>query len=316
MNPTAGTLWAISYEINPAIVTVVLGTALLGLATGALGSLAVLRRNSLLGDALSHAAYPGLLAGFFLSGTKSVGFMVLGAIVAAALALWLTNLLVKGGRVRSDAALALVMGCFFGLAMVLQSHLQQNPSAAQAGLKDYLFGQAGLLLEEDIPLLASLAALVLFVLVWGWSRWKIITFDRSHALSLGLYVSFWDMLYNFLLILSVVIGLQVAGVVLMSALLVMPGCASRYWTTRMSSLVTLSGITGAVLGIGGTFTADALSWPPGPTIVLLGFIWLIVSFAAFEIRRKNKTLRQSPPPATPFLKTASFPNQGGSISHG
>ncbi len=315
MKAMDGTILAISYEINPALVSVVLGTALLGLATGALGSLAVLRRNSLLGDALSHAAYPGLLAGFLLSGTKSVGLMVLGAILAAAMALYLTNLLGKGGRVRPDAALALVMGCFFGIAMVLQSHLQQNPSAAQAGLKDYLFGQAGLLLEEDIPLLVCLALLVLFVLGWGWSRWKIITFDRSHALSLGIHVPFWDMLYSFLLILSVVIGLQVAGVVLMSALLVMPGCASRYWTTRMSSLVTLSGITGAFLGIGGTFTADELSWPPGPTIVLLGFIWLFISYGAFEIRRKKRALRQPFSPGNPFTPPP-FPIPGKAPSNG
>ena len=73
------------WEITPGLATVVLGTALLGLATGALGSLAVLRRNSLMGDALSHAAYPGLLAGFLLSGTKSVAMMVLGASIFAAL---------------------------------------------------------------------------------------------------------------------------------------------------------------------------------------------------------------------------------------
>lgn len=275
------------WEITPGLATVVLGTALLGLATGALGSLAVLRRNSLMGDALSHAAYPGLLAGFLLSGTKSVAMMVLGASIFAALAQWLTGLLIRSTRVRPDAALALVMGCFFGFGMILQSHLQQNPSAAQAGLKDYLFGQAGLLLEEDIALLATLAVLVLVALVMGWSRWKIITFDRAHAVSLGINVFFWDVLYNFLFILSVVIGLQVAGVVLMSALLIMPGCAARYWTKRMSTLVTLAGASGAILGVGGTFASDQLSWPPGPTIVLLGFAWLIISFFVRDIRKKQ-----------------------------
>ncbi len=281
MNPL---IW---WEINPALATVVLGTALLGLATGALGSMAVLRRNSLMGDALSHAAYPGLLAGFLLNGTKSVAMMVIGASLFAALAQWLTGFLIRSTRVRPDAALALVMGCFFGFGMVLQSHLQQNPSAAQAGLKDYLFGQAGLLLEEDIALLATLAVLVLLALFVGWSRWKIITFDRAHAVSLGINVSFWDTLYNFLFILSVVIGLQVAGVVLMSALLIMPGCAARYWTTRMSAMVTLAGASGAILGVAGTFASNELSWPPGPTIVLLGFSWLILSFLVRDFRKKR-----------------------------
>lgn len=298
------------WEINPALATVVLGTALLGLATGALGSLAVLRRNSLMGDALSHAAYPGLLAGFLLSGTKSVAMMVIGASIFAALAQWLTGLLVRSTRVRPDAALALVMGCFFGFGMVLQSHLQQNPSAAQAGLKDYLFGQAGLLLEEDIALLATLAALVLVALVVGWPRWKIITFDRAHAVSLGIHVLFWDTLYNFLFILSVVIGLQVAGVVLMSALLIMPGCAARYWTNRMSRMVTLAGATGAILGVGGTFASNVLSWPPGPAIVLLGFAWLIISFWVRDIRKKRNQYSGESPQSPEGLPLAGVEANG------
>lgn len=268
--------------LNPALISVVIGTALLGLASGALGSLAVFRRNSLLGDALSHAAFPGLLLGFCLMGTKSIPMMVLGAAASAALAQWLITVVGKGGRVRPDAALALVMGVFFGSGMVIQSHLQQDPGSAQAGLKDYLFGQATLLLEEDLPLLASLAGLVLVALVLCWNRWKIVSFDKAHAISLGINTSFWEVFYSFLLILSVVIGLQVAGVVLMSAFLVIPGSSARYWSKRLGLAVFLSGAIGAILGVAGTFAADSLELPPGPTIVVLGFLWLVVSFLLTE----------------------------------
>jgi manganese/zinc/iron transport system permease protein len=273
---------------NPALVSVVTGTALLGLASGALGSIAVFRRNSLLGDALSHAAFPGLLAGFCLWGTKSIPAMVGGAALSAALAQFLVFFLSRGGRVRPDAALALVMGVFFGVGMVIQSHLQQDPGSAQAGLKDYLFGQATLLLEEDLPVLATLAGLVLGALLLCWNRWKIVAFDPAHAASLGINTSFWEVFYAFLLILSVVIGLQVAGVVLMSAFLVIPGSSARYWTKRLGLAVFLSGATGATLGVVGSFTADALSLPPGPTIVVLGFCWLVASFGLTELWKHRK----------------------------
>lgn len=273
--------------LNPALFSVVLGTAMLGMASGALGSIAVFRRNSLLGDALSHAAFPGLLLGFWFWGSKSVPAMVAGAAIAAALAQALVGVLARGGRVRPDAALALVMSVFFGLGMVIQSHLQQDPESSQAGLKDYLFGQAALLLEEDLPLLGFLAALVLLSLLVCWNRWKAVSFDPGHAASLGIIIHFWEFFFSFLFILSVVIGLQVAGVVLMSAFLVIPGAASRYWCKRLGWSVFLAGATGAILGVLGAFAADSLSLPPGPTIVVLGFGWLMVSFVLSEWRKKG-----------------------------
>ncbi|MCL7937968.1 MAG: metal ABC transporter permease, partial [marine benthic group bacterium] len=130
--------------------TVALGTAALGLASGALGAFAVLRRQSLLGDAVSHAALPGIVLAFLLTGSKELIVLVAGAFASG----WLGSVFVSQIRTRSrvpgDSALGIVLAVFFGFGLVLLTYVQGKPDAAQAGLDRFLFGQAATLVAGDV----------------------------------------------------------------------------------------------------------------------------------------------------------------------
>lgn len=257
--------------------TVALGAALLGIVSGVLGCFAVLRRQALLGDAMSHAALPGIALAFMITGRRDPLILLIGAGVAA----WLAALLLLGitrtTRIKEDSGLAIILSVFFGLGLVLLSFLQQSPDAAQAGLKSFILGQAAALVERDIWAMLALGAPALLVVALLWKQFKLISFDPEFAASLGLPVRGLSVVLTTLIVVAIVIGLQTVGVVLMSAMLVAPAAAARQWTDRLSTMVVLSALFGAVAGVAGALiSAGGRGLATGPTIVLcIGAIVLV-----------------------------------------
>ena len=261
--------------------TVALGAAVLGLSAGSLGAFAVLRGQSLLGDAISHAALPGVALAFLLTASKAPLVLVLGA----ALAGWLGTLCVMGitgrSRVPYDAALGIVLSVFFGLGMVLLTYLQSRPDASQAGLDTFLFGQAAALVRRDVVTTATLGLAALVAMAVFWKEFKLLLFDPDFAAVQGFPVRSLDVGLTTLLVVAIVIGLQTVGVVLMSALLVAPAAAARQWTDRLVGVVALAGLFGAASGVAGAvLSATTERLPTGPTIVLCASAVVVVSLLA------------------------------------
>ncbi len=249
---------------------VALGAGLLGAVSGFLGSFAVLRRQSLLGDALSHAALPGIALAFLITGAKATVPILIGAAVTGWIGTLVVRLIVRRSRVPYDAALGLVLSVFFGLGLVLLTVIQKRPDAAQAGLETYLFGQAAALLRADVIVMAVVATVVLLVLMLAWKEMKVLTFDRAYGESLGLPMARLDGLVTALLVVTIVLGLQTVGVVLMSAMIVAPGAAARQWTRRLGSMVTVAAGIGIASGVSGAVLSSVVPrLPTGPTIVLI-----------------------------------------------
>ncbi len=258
--------------------TVALGSAALGLVSGALGCFAVLRRQSLLGDAISHAALPGIVLAFLLTGSKTPLVLVLGAALAGWAAALLVMLVVKTTRIKPDAALGLVLSTFFGFGLLLMSIAQRSAGAAQAGLDRFLFGQAASLVGSDLVTMAVLGGVVLILLLVLWKELKLLAFDPDFLVALGLPVRSLDVLLTTLLVVAIVIGLQTVGVVLMSAMLIAPAAAARQWTDRLGSMVLLAGLFGALSGLCGAVLSSIVPHlPTGPTIVLCVTTLTVVS---------------------------------------
>jgi len=249
--------------------TIALGSAIIGLVSGSLGCYAVLRRQSLLGDAMSHAALPGIVAAFILTGSKAPLVLVLGAAAAG----WLATLKIIGivrlTRLKYDAAMALILSVFFGLGLVLLTYVQRQPNASQAGLETFLFGQAAALLARDVIVMAILACVALAFVVVFWNQFKLLSFDPDFGKSLGLPISFLDVLLTSLLVIAIIIGLQTVGVVLMSAMVVAPAASARQWTDRLGGMVFLAAVFGALAGVSGAVISSSMAhMPTGPTIIV------------------------------------------------
>lgn len=249
--------------------TVALGAALLGIISGVLGSFAVLRKQSLLGDGISHAALPGVVLAFLLTGSKHTEILLLGALITGILSTCFILAIVKHSRIKFDSALALVMSVFFGFGLVLLTYSQKMPNANQAGLKRFIYGQASTLLERDVRWMAICGIILLLLVLLFWKEFKLFSFDPEFAQSLGFSTGKLNLLLSFLIVISIIIGLQTVGVVLMSAMLITPAVAARQWSNRLWVMVLLSAIFGAVSGVIGTLMSSAVAdLPTGPVIVV------------------------------------------------
>ena len=256
---------------------VALGGSLLGALSGAVGCFAVLRRESLLGDALSHAALPGVAIGFLLAG-RQLGALLVGAGIASWLGLRLVAAILRSTRIKQDAALGIVLVSFFAAGIALLTTIQSLPDASRAGLDSFIFGQAAAIIESDIALLGGIGLLVMVLLALFWKEFKLLTFDADFARADGLRSGLLDVLLSTLVVITIVLGLQLAGVILMVGLLIAPAIAARQWTHSLEQMVLLAAALGAFAGgSGAVISALDSDIPTGPMIIVVAFALVLLS---------------------------------------
>lgn len=257
---------------------VALGSAILGIVGGVLGSFALLRRQGLVGDALAHAALPGICLAFMLTGARTPIVLMLGAAISGWIGTLLILRIVRDTRLSEDTALGVILTVFFGLGIVLLTQIQHSDNANQAGLDHYLFGQAATLVSEDVRTMAVVGGIALAIVGLLFKEMKLLAFDPEFAASIGFPTDRLSILLTSSIVLAVVIGLQTVGVVLMAAMLVGPAAAARQWTNRLGVMVVLAGVFGAAAGVtGAMISVSARQIPTGPMIVLCVTALVIIS---------------------------------------
>jgi manganese/zinc/iron transport system permease protein len=257
---------------------VLAGTLLLGMASGVLGSFAYLKKQSLIGDAMAHAALPGICMAFIIYGQKSMIWFFTGAAFTGLLATYFIQAIVKNSRIKEDTSIALVLSVFFGIGIVLLTYINQNGSGNQSGLDDYIFGQAASLVGNDVKIITFVAIILLAVTATFFKEFKLLTFDPQFAEGIGLPTRFLNGMLMFLIVSTVMIGLQAVGVILMAAMLITPALAARYWTERLDRMVIIAGGIGALSGVIGTILSTASKGlPTGPLIIIAATLIFLFS---------------------------------------
>ncbi|WAJ29782.1 metal ABC transporter permease [Antarcticirhabdus aurantiaca] len=260
------------------IQTVAMGAAMLGIISGVLGSFAVLRKQSLLGDTLSHAALPGICLGFIVAGGRELGSILVGALVTGALAALLMLLLTRNSRLKTDAGLGIGLSVFFAIGVVLLSAIQGSGNASQGGLESFLFGQAAAILRSDLWIMGGITIAALGLVAAFWKEFKLVSFDPVFAASIGLPVVMLEVLLTVMIALAVVVGLQMVGVVLMAAMVIAPAVAARQWTRRLEGMVVLAAAIGMAGGVfGAVMSALGRGLATGPLIILAVSAVVLVS---------------------------------------
>jgi manganese/zinc/iron transport system permease protein len=257
---------------------VALGCMILGTVSGMLGSFAVLRRQGLLGDALAHAALPGVCVVFILTGLKTPIVLMIGAALSGWIGMLAINQILKRSRIDSGAALGTILTVFFGFGVVLLTVIQKSYAGKQAGLDKFLFGQAAGLVAEQVLTMAILSVIALSVVLLLFKEFKVISFDPEFAQSISIPTHAVANLLSALLLVAIVVGLNTVGVVLMSAMLVGPAAAARQWTNSLKTMLfiaaavgTISGLAGALISVLGT------KIPTGPVIVIVLSLIVLIS---------------------------------------
>ena len=254
---------------DPAIRTAVAGMLFLAISSGTLGCFVVLRRMSLLGDALSHAVLPGVCLGFMITWTKDPVWILAGAAASALLASWLIRMILRHSRLKPDAAMGLVLSGFFGFGTLLLTRITRLPAGDKSGLNTFLLGQASAISEQDLWFMGTLSLAIMASVFAVFKELVVTSFDEGFAAAAGLPVRGLHFLLMGLTGLAVVISIQAVGVVLVSAMLIIPAASALLCTDRMWKMVLLAvafaGSAG-VVGLNASFFDRAL--PTGPFVVL------------------------------------------------
>ncbi len=283
------------------LVTVLIGTSLLGCVAGAVGTFAVLRRRALVGDLVAHAALPGICLAFVVAGERQFSALLLGALVSGIFGVALVTFICRWSRTKEDAAIGIVLSTFFGAGVAMMPVIAKMETGDKAGLTTYLYGQAASMVRQDLLLIGIVAVIALALLALFYKEFKLLGFDPGFAQSQGWPTLWLDLAMMALVALVTVVGLPAVGVVLMAAMLITPAAAARLWTDRLNVMLVAAGVLGAAAGALGTVLSDnrwrqALPFDPlrfgsnnkglptGPLIVLAGTAIFLGSLA-FAPRR-------------------------------
>ena len=261
------------------------GTAAVGFAAGVVGSLGVLRKRALVGDAAAHVTLVGVATVFAATGRRDLAALLVGGLVAALAGLAVLVLMRRFTRTRDDAATAIVLSVGFGAGIALVSGLTARGVPGSAGLENFLLGHTAALTAGDAALLAgvSLAAVAVVLLVL--KEATLVAFDQAFAAAAGWPVAAIDYLLVVLVAVMVVVGLPAAGAVLVTALVVIPPVAARQWTDRLGTMLLLAGGFGLASGLAGVaISAVVPRLATGPVIVLVAAAILAISLAAARLR--------------------------------
>ena len=256
---------------------VALGTGILAISSGLAGCIAVQKGRGLIGDAIGHATFPGIVLAFMLFQTREPGILLLGSALSGALAYGFIHLLSKYSSIEEDGALAISLSGFFGLGMVLKSYVTGNPTFAgssQSGLQNYIFGQAAFMVEKDILYICIISIAVLLVIFLFYREISVYLFDQTYGQTIGIKENAMNFFLLLMIISLISVGLKVVGAILFSSFLIIPAVTATLWTKRFFHTLFFSSTMGFVCAVIGTyFSTKYNGLSTGPTIVLcLGIV--------------------------------------------
>jgi manganese/iron transport system permease protein len=266
---------------------------LMGVVTGAIGTYVVLRGLSFIGDALSHAIFPGIVIAFLWGQNIFLGALAFGILTSASIALLATN-----RRVKEDTAIGVLFAGMFALGVVLVSTSRNFTR----DLVSFLFGNVLGVTTADIWGSAVAGVIVLTLIGLFYREFQMTAFDRIGARAMGLRVFWLDLLLLVLISLTIVVSLSAVGNILVVAMLVTPAAAARLLTDRLPVMLGLSAGLGATSGVMGLLISYHANVAAGGTIVLVatglfGLAWLLAPshglIASILVRRRGT------PPAEP-----------------
>ncbi|MCD0451117.1 metal ABC transporter permease [Actinocorallia sp. API 0066] len=261
-----------------------LAALLIGIAAPAVGTFIVQRRLSLLGDGIGHVALTGVALGLVTSTSP-----LLGAIVVAVLGAVVIELLRASGRTGGDVALALLF--YGGLAGgVLVTNLA--PGGSTSNLLSYLFGSISSVSERDLWVIGGLVAAVLAVLAVFGRELFLLCLDEEMARASGVRVRFLSILLAVVAALTIVVAMRVVGLLLVSALMVVPVAAAQQLTRGFKATAALAMAFGVLASLGGLtasyqWSVGEVNISPGPAIVVTALGLFLVSALLGPLTRRR-----------------------------
>ncbi len=248
-------------------VWIVLIGSLVATSCALVGCFLVLRRLSMLGDAISHAVLPGIVVAFMLTGSRNIGFMLVGAMAMGMLTAFLTDVLSRFGKLQSDAAMGVTFTWLFAIGVILVSKFT---GMVDLDVDCVLYGEIVLAPLDVIewggrnfgPRAIWLTGIVcvanLLFVTLGYKQLKVCAFDAGLAASIGISVSLWHYLLMGFVSLTTVASFESVGAILVVAMLIVPPNTAYLLTDRLSYMLLIAVGVGILSALGGFLLATWL----------------------------------------------------------
>lgn len=238
-----------------------LASLMVGALCGLIGVYIVLRGMSYIGHGLSHAAFGGAVVGFTLNLNFYVGAGVMGLVAAL-----LINQVTKGGKIKSDAAIGIVTTAFFALGVAIISHARKFTKSFDAALFGNILGVT----NDDLLVIAVVTIITMGMVFFMYKPLLFSTFDPDAANVFGVKTGWVQLAFSITLTLAIIGSMNVVGVTMIAATLIMPAVTARMMTDSFSRMLIYSMIIGAITGVGGMYLSYTFNVASGATIVLFG----------------------------------------------
>jgi len=249
---------------------------ILSLVLAVVSFFVVLRRLSFIGVGVAHSAFGGVALGVLLGISPTITAIAFAVVIANAI-----GYIGEHGKISMDTAI----GIFFSLAMALGVIFIGMSDQYNVDLFGYLFGNILAITRQDLIIIAVLGGLVIISVVLFFKELLFVAYDREVAFVSGMPVVFLDHFFLTILALSVVISMKIIGIILVSALLVIPGAAASQITRRYASMIATSISIALISTVGGLIISYYSDLPSGATIVILASIIFFIAFMLGQSRK-------------------------------
>ena len=235
----------------------------LGLGSGPVGVLLMLRRMSLVGDAMSHAVLPGAAVGFMVAGGLSLPAMWLGGLVAGLSVALLSGIVSRTTVLKEDASFA-----SFYLASLALGVLIVSLRGSNIDLLHVLFGTILAVDSEALILMGTIASFTLAVLALVYRPLVLECFDPGFLRAVGGRGSLYHLLFLFLLVINLVAGFQALGTLMAVGMMMLPAAIAQLWARTLPMMIVIATLSAAASGFAGLLASYHLGFASGPTIIL------------------------------------------------
>ncbi|HAY34418.1 MAG TPA: metal ABC transporter permease [Ignavibacteria bacterium] len=246
---------------------------MVGISCGLIGTYIMLRRLSLIGDALAHSVLPGVVIGFMISGKNPISLFA-GALTAGILTSILISYVERNSKIKEDTSIGIIFTGAFALGILLVSQLKQ----VHIDLSSYLFGDVLGVSDSDLILSSVITVFILISVILFYKQLLVTSFDPTMAYIIGISTSLVHYFLMTLLSMSIVAGLQSVGVILIIAMLITPPATAFLLTDKLKTMLFLSVMFGIISSVTGLYFSYHFNFASGASIVLTAVLFFAAAF--------------------------------------
>ena len=257
---------------------ILLATGLFGAVTGIIGSWLFLAQKSLFVDTIAHATFPGITFIFLLTHNKNSITFMLAAMASCLLAAYLVRNLQQNTTLKKDTILGIILAASFGIGSMLLSKIQQLNIINSGLITKYFLGNATTIMQQDCLIIIIMSILCLGITIVYKRLYSSIIFDPIFSKSVHIPTQYISSIMLVVITLTIITGLQIVGIILMSSLLINPAAAAYQWTKNLTTMMIIAGFFGLIETVIGIYLSSRLYHvPPGPIIIIIATIVTLVS---------------------------------------